>query len=175
MEDVVLRLLKPKDWPKVAEIYAQGIATGIATFQTEVPEWAKWDEGHRPDCRIAAVLKNEVIGFAVLSPVSARVCYRGVAEVSIYIDGDSRGKGVGKLLLSRLVALSEQSGIWTLQSSIDRENIPSIRLHEACGFRVIGFREKIAADANGVWRDTVLMERRSKTQGSQIENLAQNR
>jgi phosphinothricin acetyltransferase len=166
MSDPRIRPMVPQDWIKVADIYAQGIATGIATFQTEVPHWDVWDAGHRKDARIVAEKDSEVIGFATLSPVSARACYRGVAEVSIYIDESARGMGIGKLLLKQLIILSEEVGIWTLQSSIDRENIASIRLHESCGFRLLGFREKIACDWHGVWRDTVLMERRSQSIGN---------
>ena len=161
-----IRSMVPQDWNKVAEIYGQGIATGIATFQTEVPSWEVWDAGHRKEARIVAETDGEVIGFATLSFVSVRECYRGVAEVSIYIDEKARGQGVGKLLLIRLIALSEEIDVWTLQSSIDRENAASIRLHEACGFRMIGFRERIACIHKGIWRDTVLMERRSKTIGN---------
>ena len=161
-----MRFMVPQDWEKIADIYGQGIATGIATFQTEVPSWDAWDAGHRKVARIVAEKDGEVIGFATLSYVSARECYRGVAEVSIYIDESARGQGVGKLLLSRLILISEELGIWTLQSSIDRENAASIKLHESCGFRTIGFRERIACIHKGAWRDTVLMERRSKSVGN---------
>ena len=155
----------PDDWPAVRDIYMEGIASGNSTFEVEAPDWDKWDQGHRQNCRLAA-LSNEgnVLGWAALSLTSKRSAYCGVAEVSIYISAAARGKGVGKVLLTRLVEVSEQGGIWTLQAGIFAENEASIRLHKACGFRLVGHRERIAK-LNGIWRDTVLMERRSSIVG----------
>ncbi|MFD2516154.1 GNAT family N-acetyltransferase [Pontibacter locisalis] len=149
---------------EVLRVYAEGLATGQATFNTEVPSWQEWDKGHLPHSRLVATLDGCVLGWAALSPVSARHCYRGVAEVSIYIGSGSRGKGVGSLLLEALIEESEANGIWTLHSSTFPENTASINLQKKHGFRVIGHRERIA-ELNGEWRDTVLLERRSRKVG----------
>jgi L-amino acid N-acyltransferase YncA len=154
------------DWETVRAIYLEGIATGNATFETEAPDWATWDNNHLKGCRLVARVGNEVIGWAALSPISSRGCYSGVAENSIYISGPARGKGVGRALLGALVAESERDDIWTLQTSIFPENRASIAIHKACGFREVGRRERIA-QLNGVWRDTVFLERRSKVVGAQ--------
>lgn len=142
----------------------EGIATGQATFQQEAPEWEQWDKGHLPHSRIVTTKEGAVTGWAALSPVSARPVYRGVAEVSVYIGEHHRGNGLGYQLLQELVLQSEQNGIWTLQASIFPENAASVHIHEKCGFRLMGCREKIGQQ-NGVWRDTVIMERRSKVVG----------
>jgi phosphinothricin acetyltransferase len=152
------------NYPQVADIYLQGIATGLATFQTEATDWETWDKSHLPNCRIAAFEDNQMAGWAALSPVSSRCVYAGVAEVSIYIAENFRGKGVGKHLLLKLIDESEVAGLWTLQSGIFSDNTASIKLHEQCGFRVIGYREKIGKK-DGVWKDNIIMERRSKTVG----------
>lgn len=154
-----------ENYPEVAEIYKQGLATGIATFQDELSTWEEWDKGHLDFCRITAYENGKMLGWAALTPVSGRCVYSGVAEVSIYITQQERGKGTGKFLLNELIAQSEAHGIWTLQSGIFSENRPSIRLHEKCGFRKVGYREKIGKK-NGVWKDNVLMERRSKSIGT---------
>lgn len=154
--------MTPADWPAVREIYAEGIAGGNATFETVVPEWAQWDTGRLPICRLVARLDEQVVGWAALSPYSSREVYRGVAEVGIYIAEAAQGRGVGKALLTALVEESEKQGFWTLQAGILIENVASRRLHQACGFREVGIREKIG-QLHGVWRDVVLMERRSKT------------
>ncbi|WP_294205396.1 GNAT family N-acetyltransferase [uncultured Chryseobacterium sp.] len=146
---------------EVVEIYRQGLATGMATFQNEVPSWEEWDRTHLAFCRMAASENNKILGWVALTPVSARTVYAGVAEVSIYLAEGERGKGIGTLLLNALIGQSEANGIWTLQSGIFSENKGSIRLHEKCGFRQVGYRERIAKK-NGIWKDTVLMERRSK-------------
>ena len=151
-------------YPQVVAIYLQGIATGIATFQTEATEWEAWDKGHLPDCRIAAFEGSQMAGWAALSPVSSRCVYAGVAEVSIYIAEHFRGKGIGKYLLLKLIEESEAAGLWTLQSGIFSDNTASIKLHEQCGFRVIGYREKIGKK-DGVWKDNIIMERRSLVVG----------
>ena len=149
---------------QLTQIYLQGIATGYATFQTSAPDWEAWNNSHLNEGRIAAFEQTKMLGWAALSPVSSRCVYAGVAEVSIYIDLAYRWKGIGKLLLAELIAQSEKAGIWTLQSSIFPENKASIKMHESCGFRHIGYREKIG-QLNGVWRDNIIMERRSKTVG----------
>lgn len=154
----------PEHWDAVREIYLQGIATKQATFQTEAPEWADWDKGHLPDLRYVSLINEVAVGWAALSAVSGRCVYAGVTEVSVYIHKDFRGKGLGKLLLQKLIEESESNGVWTLQSGIFPENLASITLHEKLGFRQVGYREKIGK-MEGVWRDTVLMERRSKITG----------
>ncbi len=151
-------------YPQVAEIYLQGIATGMATFQTEATDWETWDKSHLPYCRVAAFEGSQMAGWAALSPVSSRCVYAGVAEVSIYIAENFRGKGVGKYLLSKLIEESEAAGLWTLQSGIFSDNTASIKLHEQCRFRVIGYREKIGKK-DGVWKNNIIMERRSKVVG----------
>lgn len=161
---LLIETMTPDDWPAVSAIYREGIASGNATFETVVPEWAAWDAKHRPDCRLVARRGGQVLGWAALSPVSARPVYAGVAEESIYIAGSAQGQGIGKILLAKLVIESEQAGIWTLQTSIFPENTASLALHTACGFREVGRREKIG-QMNGVWRDTVFMERRSQIVG----------
>jgi L-amino acid N-acyltransferase YncA len=161
-----IRDLRPGDWPEVAGIYAAGIATRNATFETDVPSWEEWDARHLARPRLAALEAEGVAGWAALSPVSARACYAGVAEVSVYVAPDSQGRGVGRALLEELVARSEAEGLWTLQTSIFPENRASLALHLRCGFRVVGVRERIA-QLDGVWRDTVLLERRAGAVPSQ--------
>ena len=157
-------------WVAVREIYGEGIATGNATFETELPDWEKWDGGHRKECRLVAV-DNTVLGWAALSSVSARHIYRGVAEVSVYVAAAARGRGVGKALLEALVEQSESHGIWTLQAGVFPENSASIALHKSCGFREVGVRQRIGA-LNGVWRDVQLLERRSPNVGQDTFNSA---
>ncbi|MFT5873051.1 MAG: L-amino acid N-acyltransferase YncA [Clostridium sp.] len=154
--------MKRLDWDQVSQIYLDGINTGKATFQTEVPTWENWDNGHVKSCRLVARLENNILGWGALSPTSSRCVYVGVAEVSIYIGENYRGQGIGKVLLENLIKKSEENGFWTLQSGIIRENTSSIILHEKCGFRELGIREKVAKMNNGKWHDVVLMERRSK-------------
>ena len=154
--------LLPSNWDSVKSIYEKGIATGNATFQTSAPAWEEWDSSHLGACRIIAKENGSLVGWAALTPVSSRCVYAGVAEVSVYVDPEQSGKGIGLALLKELVALSEVEGIWTLQAGIFPENIGSLRIHEKAGFRTLGIREKIGKQ-NGVWRDTVLLERRSKT------------
>lgn len=145
----------------VLKIYQEGLQTGQATFNTDVPTWEEWSKGHHAHSRLVAVERGKVLGWVALSPVSARSCYRGVAEFSIYIGSGSRGKGVGSLLLEALITESELNGIWTLHASTFPENTASVNLQKKHGFREIGYREKIA-ELHGVWRDTVLLERRSR-------------
>ena len=151
-------------WSTVRQIYAEGIAGGNATFESSVPEWAEWDSRHLHSCRLVALLAGEVVGWAALSAVSTRHVYRGVAEVSIYIAGAAQGQGIGTQLLAALIRESEQNGIWTLQAGIFPENAASIRLHKRHGFREVGRRERIGKLGDH-WRDTVLLERRSKSVG----------
>jgi phosphinothricin acetyltransferase len=162
---LIIRKMRPDDWDAVASIYEEGIATKIATFQSSAPTYEEWDKSHIKSCRIVAEEAGEVIGWAALSSYSSRCVYSGVAEVSIYIKETARGKHVGEKLLRELIADAEQAGYWTLQSGIIEINKASIALHKKAGFRMVGFREKIAQDHNGVWQNTVLMERRSSTIG----------
>ncbi len=156
--------MMPLDWDAVREIYLQGIATGKATFETSVPDYKEWDERHLSTCRLIARWNDKILGWAALSRVSSRCAYQGVAEVSIYIAEEVRGRGIGRKLLRTLVEASEQDGIWTLQAGIFAENAVSIRLHQQAGFRIVGARERIGR-LDGRWRDTVLMERRSAVVG----------
>lgn len=153
----------------VLQIYAQGLATGQATFNTQVPSWEAWDKDHHQHSRLVAVENEKVLGWAALSPVSARYCYRGVAELSIYIGTSHQGKGIGNLLMQHLIADSEDNGIWTIHSSTFPENTASIKLQKKYGFRKIGYRERIA-ELNGAWRNTVLLERRSQFNGISTTN-----
>jgi L-amino acid N-acyltransferase YncA len=153
-----------KDWPAIAEIYKQGIETGNATFEKEIPTWEKWNSGHLPDCRIVVTFDDSVIAWAALTPVSGRCVYAGVAEVSVYVSNKYQGLKIGTKILERLISESEAGGIWTLQAGIFPENKVSIKLHENLGFRIVGVREKIGK-MNGIWRDTILLERRSKNIG----------
>lgn len=157
---VVIRRARPGDWPRIAAIYEAGIATRNATFETEVPSQAEWDAGHLEEHRLVATEDDRVVGWVALSGYSDRCCYRGVAEVSVYVDPEAQGKGIGRALLEQAVAESEAAGIWTLQAGIFPENEASLALHRRCGFRVVGRRERIG-QLDGVWRDVVLLERRS--------------
>lgn len=159
--DVTIESMQARDWEAVRAIYQDGIATGQASFEAEAPVWEEWDSHHRPDCRLVASRAGKVVGWAALSPVSGRCVYGGVAEVSIYVATPARGKGIGTRLLQALVEESEGAGIWTLQAGIFPENVASIKLHRRCGFRTVGRRERFGR-MNGVWRDVILMERRSK-------------
>ena len=159
MSDLHIDALHRQDWDAVCAIYQQGIATGNATFETQVPTWERWDAGHLQTCRLVARSGGQVVGWAALSPVSSRPVYAGVTEVSIHIAETAQGQGVGRALLSALVEASEQEGIWTLQAGIFPENEASVALHKSCGFRVVGRRERLG-QMGGVWRDVLLMERR---------------
>ena len=153
--------MQPADWPSVAAIYAEGIATRLATFETEVPPWAEWDAKMIAGLRLVARLSGgEIGGWAAASQVSSRAVYRGVVENSVYVTAAARGHGLGRALLDALVERSEAAGIWTLQASVFPENAASLALHETCGFRVVGTRERLAR-LDGAWRDILLLERRS--------------
>ena len=161
VRDMEIRDMQPSDWPSVRRIYEQGIATRQATFETAAPSWEEWDADHLPEHRLVAVDAGKVVGWAALSPTSKRACYAGVVEESVYVAGHARGRGAGRALLTELLARTDAAGIWTVQAGIFPENVASIELHKRCGFRVVGIRERIA-QMDGVWRDTVLMERRTK-------------
>lgn len=152
--------MKAGDWEEVRSIYLEGIASGNSTFETEAPPWEKWDEAHLQIARLVMRDGERILGWAALSPVSKRNVYRGVAELTVAVTESARGQGVGRALLQALIDESERNGIWTLQASIFPENTASVKLHLRCGFREVGRRERIAT-LNGVWRDTLLFERRS--------------
>jgi len=158
---VVVRDLRADDWPEVARIYREGIETGNATFETEVPSWEEWDASHLAAHRFAAERDGRVVGWVALLPVSSRECYSGVAEVSLYVSEEARSQGVGRELLTAAIEGAERGGIWTLQTSVFPENEASLRLLRRFGFREVGRRERIGR-LHGVWRDTVLVERRSE-------------
>ena len=152
------------DWKDVREIYLEGIRTGNATFQQEAPSWEEWDRSHISQCRFVARIEGRVIGWVALSPTSSRNVYAGVAEVSIYVSQQHRGSGVGSRLLNSIIEESEQHGFWTLQSGTFPENISSIELQKKYGFREVGRRVRIG-QMNGIWRDVILLERRSQVIG----------
>jgi len=156
--------MKECDWEAVRSIYEEGIATGNATVEMEAPGWEEWDGSHLDYSRLVARVEGKVVGWAALSPVLTRCAYSGVAGVSVYVATSARGQGIGRALLRALVEESERAGIWTLQARIFPENVASVALHESCGFRTVGVRERLGK-LNGVWRDVVLMERRSKIVG----------
>ncbi len=160
--NITIKNINKSHWPLVAAIYQQGIATGMATFETEVPIWKDWNKSHLKVCRYGAWTNDVLLGWAALSAVSSRQVYRGVAELSIYVDPKYSGRGIGSKLLNLIITESEKAGYWTLQSGIFPENTTSIELHKKYGFRIIGYREKIA-QLHGVWHNNVLMERRSKS------------
>jgi L-amino acid N-acyltransferase YncA len=156
--------MRPEDWAAVRAIYLEGIATGNATFEQSAPDWPAWDQGHLPSCRLVARVGREVLGWTVLSPVSRRRVYAGVAEFSIYVAERARGRGAGTALMKALIDASEQEGIWTLQAGVFPENTASLELCLRFGFRVVGTRERIGS-MDGRWRDVVLLERRSAVAG----------
>lgn len=159
MEPISIRPLVAGDWTEVARIYAAGLETGVASFETRIPSWEEWDAGHLAAPRLVAQTSDATAGWMAVSPVSPRDCYRGVVEHSVYVDPAARGRGVGRALLLRLLDEAPAHGIWTIQTSIIASNEASLRLHEAVGFRVVGRRERIA-QRDGLWHDTVLLERR---------------
>jgi phosphinothricin acetyltransferase len=161
INNIIIREITKADYPSVKRIYEDGIKSGNATFEKTAPDWDYWNSSKLPFCRLAAVIENEIIGWAALSATSTREVYKGICEESIYISTAHSGKGIGKLLMNALIEESEKNGVWTLYASIFPENKASIKLHLNCGFREIGYMEK-AGCMNGVWRDTVLFERRSK-------------
>jgi L-amino acid N-acyltransferase YncA len=159
---VVVQPMSPDDWEDVRRIFLDGVATGDATFETEAPDWDAWNAGHRQEGRLVARDSGRVVGWAALSPVSARAAYAGVAEVSVYVAPGARRRGVGRSLLMELIRRSETAGVWTLQAGIFPENEASVALHRRCGFRQVGIRERLG-QLGGRWRDVMLLERRSDT------------
>jgi L-amino acid N-acyltransferase YncA len=157
---VEFQAMRPGDWPAVRAIYEAGIATGDATFETAAPDWPAWDAAHLAGHRLVARVDGRVVGWTALAPVSDRCCYAGVAEDSVYVAPEAQGRGVGRALLEAVVASAERGGIWTVQTGIFPENRASVRLHAACGFRVVGVRERLGR-LGGRWRDVLLLERRS--------------
>jgi phosphinothricin acetyltransferase len=160
----MIRSLHDNDAESVLEIYRQGLATGEASFETEAPDWPAWQAKYHPFCRLVWDQSGNVRGWAALAPVSPRACYRGVAEVSIYVALDRRGRGIGSTLMGALIEASEREGIWTLYSSVFPENRATVNLHLHHGFREVGIRERIA-QRDGRWRDTLILERRSTKAG----------
>ncbi|MEX2361961.1 MAG: N-acetyltransferase family protein, partial [Balneolaceae bacterium] len=164
-KQLLFRPLTSNDWAAVSEIYKQGIETGTATFEQKVPPWEEWDLSHMKSCRLVAIEGNEIAGWAALSLVSGRCVYAGVAEISVYVSSTQRGRKIGSKLLGKLISGSESEGLWTLQAGIFSDNLSSIKIHEAMGFRRVGYRERIG-QLNGEWKDTVLYERRSPVVGT---------
>lgn len=163
-KEFLINNLEKEDWEQVCSIYLEGIDTGNATFQKEAPTWEEWDAAHLLTCRLVAREDMKIFGWIALSPVSSRCVYSGVAEVSIYVSQTHRGQGIGSALLKSLIDLSEKNGYWTVQAGVFPENEASIKLHKKFGFREIGRRERIGK-MNGVWRDVILLERRSNLVG----------
>jgi len=167
---MLIDVMRPEDWEQVRQIYLDGLATGMASFEVDAPSWERWDAAHHPHSRLvvreASLHRKvgEVIAWAALSPVSARQCYVGVAEVSLYVAASHRGQGIGKRLLQAVIESSEQHGIWTLNGGTFPENTASVRMQLTCGFRIVGRRERVGRH-HGVWRDTILTERRSTKVG----------
>ena len=156
-----IRMMTPQDWPQVSRIYQQGIDAGNATFNQECPPYEEWDKCYIQDCRLVVTDGERVAGWAALLPTSSKPAYRGLMELSIYLDSTFQHQGIGTMLMGKMVEYSQQQGIWCLQSCIMANNKASLALHKKCGFRTIGTREKSARDIHGVWQDTVLMEKRS--------------
>jgi len=161
---MIIEPMRSSDWPEVAQIYTEGIATGNATFEAEAPTWTDWDAGHLQAGRIVARSAVRIDGWAALSPVSDRCVYGGVAEISVYVAVGAQSRGIGRALLERLITESEGAGIWMLQAGIFPENRASLALHQSCGFRIVGIRERLG-QINGRWRDVTLLERRSTIVG----------
>lgn len=162
MSKLCIREMLNEDWEQVREIYKQGIESGTATFMRTVPDYEYWDKSKLKIGRVVAEYDGVVAGWAALSPTSARVDYAGVAEISVYVHKDYKGLGIGKKLLNKTIEISESNNIWTIQAVIIANNLASLKLHESCGFRLVGYRERIAKDKNGEWQNTLLLERRSK-------------
>jgi L-amino acid N-acyltransferase YncA len=163
--EITIDAMQPGDWNEVKAIYLEGIATGNATFETSAPSFIAWDKAHLPFARLVARRGDAIVGWAALTPVSSRCVYGGVADLSVYVAAASRGEGVGRKLLKALIAESERNGIWTLQAGIFPENEASLAIHRSCGFREVGHRERIG-QMHGVWRNTILLERRSTKVGT---------
>lgn len=171
METYRIVQLENKYWREMAAIYESSIKTGITTFQRTVPSYEEWIDAHMEGFNILLLEGEEVLGFAALASINSKIQYNGVAELSIYVKAGQRGKGIGTILLNKLIELSEEAGIWTLQATVLEDNIGSKKLHEKCGFREVGVREKIAQTIFGVWKDTYLMERRSNIGIAEVIDL----
>ncbi len=156
-DDILIRDMRPDDWPQVRSIYAAGIASGQATFETEPPDWEAWDSSHSPELRFVADEGGTVAGWVAASPVSSRCCYAGVIEHSVYVDPDRQGRGIGGRLLRELIAAAGRGGWWTIQAGVFPENAASVALHRSCGFRLVGRRDRLG-QLDGVWRDVYLLE-----------------
>ena len=157
----MIRKMLDTDWTRVAEIYKQGMESCIATFNTECPSFEEWDKSHIKECRYVYEDNGIVVGWISISPTSSRCVYRGVAEMSIYNDSAHKGKGIGTALVNHLIKESQKLGYWSIYSAIISINKASIALHKKCGFREIGYRERIAKDIHGEWQNTTLMEYRA--------------
>lgn len=157
----MIREMKESDWDEMMEIYEQSLKKGDVTFRTECPSYEEWDKSHIKECRLVYEKDGRIIGYTMIAPTSSRDSYRGVVEVSIFVDEKHCKKGIGTQLLSKLMELAREEGYWTLYSAIFSVNEGSIKLHEKCGFRVIGTREKIAKDKFGNWQSTTIMEWRN--------------
>ena len=164
LQNLIIDELKEHDWQQVKSIFIEGINTGNATFQTSASTWEEWDVAHQPDCRLVARLNGEVVGWVALSPISSRKAFKGVAEVSVYVSQRATGMGIGRRLIQALIDNSEHHGYWTLQAMIFPENIGSIKLHMKNGLEKVGTRKQMGK-LNGIWRDVVLLERRSEING----------
>jgi len=164
--NVSIEPMRPGHWPAVQQIHEAGILGGNATIErVPAPDWSTWNEAHRPDCRLVALDSERVLGWVALSPYSSREVYSGVAWLSVYVAPDVQGRGIGGALLSAVVEAAESAGIWSLLAGILVENVASLAVHRSAGFRQVGVQERIGRDRTGHWRDVVLMERRSPTQG----------
>ena len=162
--EILIIDMLPSHWPEVSEIYREGIDTGMATFEKEIPNWENWNNNHIKGCRMVAKIDGVIVGWVALSPVSSRCVYGGIAEVSVYISEKTRGNKIGYKLMKKVIEESEINGYWTLQAGVFPENIASIKLHEKGGFRIIGYRERVGK-LDGVWKNNILMERRSRKVG----------
>jgi L-amino acid N-acyltransferase YncA len=162
--NIIIEAMQPGDWDQVRAIYLEGLATGNSSFETVAPTWEHWNEAHHKHSRLVARNEGRVIAWAALSPTSQRPCYAGVAEASLYVAAAVRGQGIGKRLMQELIESSERHGIWTLVGGTFAENTASVQLQLSCGFRIVGRRERIAQHY-GVWRDTIITERRSSVVG----------
>jgi L-amino acid N-acyltransferase YncA len=168
--EYLIDAMKPEDWEQVRSIYLEGIRTGNSTFESDAPDWEKWDAAHLKEHRVVVREHNHILAWAALSPVSTRCVYSGVAELSLYVAAVYRGKGIGSALLEAVIRSTEKAGLWTLQGGVFPENTASLRLVKKHSFKEIGRREKIGkmtyGALAGTWRDVILVERRSTVAGT---------
>lgn len=157
----MIRKMIEEDWNSMMMIYKQSLEKGTVTFRTDCPTYEEWDKGHCQECRFVYELDNKVVGYTMIAPTSSRESYRGVVELSIFVDENYLRKGIGTQLLTTLCDETEKYGYWTLYAAIFSVNTASIELHKKCGFRIVGEREKIAKDRFGNWQSTTIMERRN--------------